>query len=64
MTAGYFVWVESMRGPVPEKWPEMLRNMNGALQPYLAKHELSDAQFGLPLRVLEEFFPPPLRRQE
>lgn len=53
------VYVKGLRGPEPEKWPEILRDMNGKAKPYLALHPLTVEQELLSLDELVKKFPPP-----
>lgn len=53
------VYVTGLRGPVPEKWPVILRDMNGKPKPYLALHTLTPEQAKLSLDELMVIFPPP-----
>lgn len=54
-----FVYVTGMRGPVPEKWPEVLRDMNGKEKPTLARYVLPPTVHDLSLKALEALYPPP-----
>ncbi len=57
--SSYLVYVWGLKGPQPEKWPEMLVDMNGQPRPHLVAHRLNADLARLPLDILVQFFPPP-----
>lgn len=53
------VYVNGLRGPVPEKWPEPLLDMHNKERAYLVKHELDLKEAKLTLDELVAKYPPP-----
>lgn len=54
-----FVYVKGIRGPTPEKWPELLIDMAGKPRPTLAMHRLDDKDAKQPIEYLTMKYPPP-----
>ena len=52
-----FVYVRGLRGPSPEKWPDMLTDMMGQPVPYLEAHRLDDDDAKLSLDELAKKYP-------
>lgn len=55
------VYVQGLRGPRPEIWPQVLTDMSGKERPRLHKVEITDAESKLPLTELERMYPCPVR---
>jgi hypothetical protein len=62
MTEWYFVWVEGLRGPTPQKWSS--DGLYGQLgrQDVIVRFALTDAEAPLPLDELARRHPIPDRR--
>src|SRR5262245_10391212 len=60
-TGGFLVYVAGLRGPEPQKWPEILRDAANKARPHIVAHELTAEQYALPLNRLVELRPPPPR---
>lgn len=58
-TATFLVWVHGLKGPEPQKWPNMIAGPDGKEKPYLCKHQLKADEIDLPLRVLAKIYPAP-----
>jgi hypothetical protein len=62
MTEWYFVWVESLRGPMPQKWSsDGLWGQIGR-QDVIVRFALSDAEAHLPIDELAKRHPIPDRK--
>lgn len=59
-----FVYTQGLRGPSPEKWPQMLYDTNNNPKPFLTKHELPPEQEHLSLTTLSQLYPPPPQEQK
>jgi hypothetical protein len=61
MTAWYFVWVEGLRGPVPQKWSaDALWGQLGR-QDVIVRFALDDREAQLSLDQLAKLHPVPIR---
>jgi hypothetical protein len=59
MTEWYFVWVEGLRGPVPQKWSSDGLWGQVGRQDVIVRFALSDAEAHLPLDELARLHPIP-----
>ena len=65
--AGHFVWLESVRGGEPQKWPigapvnerDGCLVTDGRFRRILAKHPLGAEEYRLSIYILEQRYPPP-----
>lgn len=55
----YLVYIRGSRGPVAQKWPEMLVGVNSKHYPHLSCHELKQEEVDLPINMLVRLYPPP-----
>jgi hypothetical protein len=59
MSEWYFVWIEGLRGPEPQKWsPDALWGQLGR-QDVLVRFPLTDQEAKLPLGQLAKRYPAP-----
>ena len=56
---GRFVWVRSLRGPIPEKWPDDMPVGGAVGKDVLQSYELGPDEFALKIAILEQRYPPP-----
>jgi hypothetical protein len=59
LLVGWLPWVRGTKGPEPQKWVDLPRDMAGRPRDVLAKHALTAEQYREPLRVLATMFPVP-----
>jgi hypothetical protein len=59
MTEWYFVWIEGLRGPVPQKWSSDGLWGQVGRQDVIVRFALSDAEAHLPLDELARLHPIP-----
>lgn len=57
----FLVYTRGLFGPTPEKWPEMLFDMDGKPVKTLALHKLNEADATLSLDKLALKFPAPIQ---
>lgn len=62
MSQWYFVWVEGLRGPEPQKWSAEGLPGQAGRQDVIVRFELSDAEAHLPLGELAKRHPIPTRK--
>jgi len=62
MTEWYFVWVEGLRGPVPQKWSSDGLWGQVGRQDVIVRFALDDAEAKLSLAELARLHPVPERR--
>jgi hypothetical protein len=59
MTIVYLIYVKSPKGPSPQKVETIPINSQGRSLPVLAKHQLTQDEWPLPLKLLQLLYPAP-----
>lgn len=55
----FLVYVESHRGPQPQKVPELVPNTHNGMPRYLTTHQIEDSERGWPIDALASKYPGP-----
>jgi hypothetical protein len=62
-SAGKFVWIKGLRGPLAEKWPHDMPSGAKADKVVIIGHELSAEEFALKIAILEQRYPAPAQAE-